>query len=63
MSNGGNATDSTDVASNSQPIGSGTQPLPEPPAPPPPGSEVDDVLDEIEDAQNTGGVWTHPRRH
>lgn len=65
-----NATDSANIGSNTAQIGSDTaqigsdtKPLPPAPAPAPaPGSEVDDALDQIEDATNAGGVWGRPRR-
>jgi len=57
--NQSNASGTTDIGSGTTDIGSGTKP---PPPPPPPRDDVDDALDQIDDATNTGGVWGRPRR-
>jgi hypothetical protein len=60
------ASGSTDISSGTTDVSSGSQPFPPPtPAPPKPkplGHEVDDALDQVENATNTGGVWGRPRR-
>lgn len=64
MANGNatKASDSANIGSDTPDISSGTKAVPPPPPPPPPRDDVDDALDQIEGATNTGGVWGRPKK-